>query len=66
VRYEFLLDVGVSDTVIAAFPELKVIRSPGGGTAMFGPVRDEAELMGLLTRFANLGLKVVEMRRLPD
>ena len=66
MRYEFLLDVQVSDTVRAAFPELEVTRSPGGGTALFGPVRDEAELMGLLARFSSMGLKVIEMRRLPD
>ena len=66
MRYEFLFDVQVSDTVLAAFPELKMTRSPGGGTALYGPVRDEADLMGLLTRFANMGLKVIEMRRLPD
>ena len=66
VRYEFLLDVEVSDTVRAAFPELQVTRSPGGGTALFGPVRDESDLMGFLSRFANLGLRVIEMRRLPD
>jgi hypothetical protein len=33
---------------------------------MYGPVRDFAHLRGLLARFDDLGLTVVEMRRLPD
>jgi hypothetical protein len=33
---------------------------------LFGPVQDEADVSSLLARFSDLGLSVVEMRRLPD
>ena len=65
-RYEFLLAGSVSDSVAAAFPELSVTTSPAGGTALFGPVQDTAQLRGLLDRFETLGLTVLELRQLPD
>ena len=37
-----------------------------GGTVLFGPVQDESDVSSLLARFSDLGLSVVEMRRLPD
>lgn len=37
-----------------------------GQTLLYGPVVDEAHLYGLLARFRSLGLRVVEMRQLPD
>jgi len=67
VRYEFLIGARISETVRAAFPELEVGPSPaGGGTALWGPVRDDTQLAEFLARFAHLGLTVVEMRQLPD
>lgn len=65
MRYEFLIAGGVSDTVKAAFPELDVARVLSADTALFGTVRDQAALRGLLARFDDLGLTVVEMRQLP-
>jgi hypothetical protein len=32
----------------------------------FGPVIDRAHLDGLLARFSDLGLELVDMHRLPD
>lgn len=65
-RYEFLLGVRVSDTVRAAFPELRSGPGPAGGTVFYGEIEDDAHLHGLLARFQTLGLTVIEMRRLPD
>ncbi|HLT10395.1 MAG TPA: hypothetical protein VK028_06260 [Micromonosporaceae bacterium] len=66
MRYEFLVAGHVSETVRAAFPEFDVADGPAGGTAIYGPVRDHAALGGVLARFDQLGLIVVEMRKLPD
>lgn len=66
MRYEFLVAGQLSDTAIAAFPELEVTDGPGGGTALYGPIRDRAALRGLLARFDDMGITVIEMRRLPD
>ncbi len=66
MRYEFIIRGSVSDDVMAALPELSSTPYPTGGTVLFGPVQDESDVSSLLARFSDLGLSVVEMRRLPD
>jgi len=66
MRYEFIIRGSVSDDVMAALPELSSTPYPTGGTILFGPVQDESDVSSLLARFSDLGLSVVEMRRLPD
>jgi hypothetical protein len=66
VRYEFLVAGRLSDTVLAAFPELQSSRGAVGGTALYGLVEDSAHLHGLLNRFETLGITIAEMRQLPD
>ncbi|MET9689444.1 hypothetical protein ACXNSR_36585 [Streptomyces sp. NC-S4] len=64
MRYEFRISGVVPDTLAASFPELDRTPVPEQ-TLLFGSVVDEAHLYGLLTRFQSLGLRVLEMRRLP-
>jgi hypothetical protein len=64
MRYEFRISGSLSDTMAGAFPELRR-RPPALETVLTGPVTDRAHLYGLLMRFEELGLHVVEMRRLP-
>ncbi|MET7378709.1 hypothetical protein ABZT08_07740 [Streptomyces sp. NPDC005526] len=65
MRYEIRVDGHISETLAEAFPELDhVVIS--GQTVLFGPVVDEAHLYGLLDRCQSLGLRVLEMRRLPE
>ena len=66
VRYEFLMHGTVTETALAAFPELQAAKGPAGGTVLFGVVYDDAHLHGILARFQSLGLTLLEMRRLPD
>ncbi len=66
VRYEFLMHGTVTETALAAFPELQATKGPAGGTVLFGVVYDDAHLHGILARFQSLGLTLLEMRRLPD
>jgi hypothetical protein len=66
MRYEFIIRGSVSEDVMAGLPELSSTPYPTGGTVLFGPVRDESDVSSLLARFSDLGLSVVEMRRLPD
>ncbi|MCZ0985904.1 hypothetical protein [Streptomyces diastatochromogenes] len=65
MRYEIRIDGLMSETLTKAFPELDHVRM-SGQTVLFGRVIDEAHLYGLLTRFQSLGLRVVEMRQLPE
>jgi hypothetical protein len=64
-RYEFRVAQQLSATAVAAFPELS---ATGGnaGTVLFGHVRDDAELHGILSRLQLLGLDILDMHRLPD
>ncbi|XUL93465.1 hypothetical protein ACQ86D_48340 [Streptomyces galilaeus] len=65
MRYEFRVDGRVSMALAEAFPELAT-EAGSEQTVFTGSVTDEAHLYGLLLRFRNLGLRVDEMRRLPD
>jgi hypothetical protein len=65
MRYEIRIEGQISETLARAFPELDhVVMS--GQTVLFGPVVDEAHVYGLLDRFRSLGLRVMEMRQLPE
>ncbi|MPY53116.1 hypothetical protein [Streptomyces acidicola] len=65
MRYEIRVDGHLSETLTEAFPELGHVVM-AGQTVLFGPVVDEAQLYGLLARCQSLGLRVVEMRQLPE
>ncbi len=64
-RYEFRVAERLSATAIAAFPELTATDS-ASGTVLFGRVRDDAELHGILSRLQLLGLTILDVHRLPD
>ena len=51
----------------AALERLEGLQGGPSGveTVLYGPVRDQAELHGLLDRIKTLGLELVEVRRLP-
>ena len=66
MRYEFIVRDVVSDDAAAELPELSSCSFPTGGTSLFGSLRDEADVLTLLARIADLGLVVVAMRPLPD
>ncbi len=66
MRYEFIVKDTVPGDFAVELPELRRTSYPTGGTSLFGPVRDEADVHTLLARLNALGLSVVEMRRLPD
>ncbi|WNM33431.1 hypothetical protein RKE30_25105 [Streptomyces sp. Li-HN-5-11] len=65
MRYEIRVDGHMSETLAKAFPELDHV-TMSGQTVLFGSVVDEAHLYGLLVRCQSLGLRVVEMRRVPE
>ncbi|MEV5310554.1 MULTISPECIES: hypothetical protein [unclassified Streptomyces] len=65
MRYEIRVDGHLSETQSKAFPELDHV-AISGQTVLFGRVVDEAHLYGLLARCRSLGLRVVEMRQVPE
>ncbi|MCX5599133.1 MULTISPECIES: hypothetical protein [Streptomyces] len=65
MRYEIRVDGHMSETLTSAFPELDHVMM-SGHTVLYGSVIDEAHLYGLLARCRSLGLRVLEMRQLPE
>jgi hypothetical protein len=65
VSYEIRVKGRVSAAVLETFEGLASDVEPVE-TVLHGPVRDQAELHGLLERIQALGLELVEVRRLPQ
>jgi hypothetical protein len=63
-RYEIRIRGRVGAAVLDTFVGLESDVEPVE-TILHGPVRDQAELHGLLRRLQGLGLDLVEVRRLP-
>lgn len=64
-RYEIRIPCALSETIRAAFPELDAVQLSPTSTMLAGPVRDQAELHGLLARLADLGIEITEIRTQP-
>jgi hypothetical protein len=54
----------VTPALLARFEGLRATVEPVE-TVLHGPVRDQAELYGMIGRIQALGLELVELRRLP-
>jgi hypothetical protein len=65
MRYEIRIKGRVSRAVLDSFERLDSDVEPVE-TVLHGPVRDQAELHGLLDRIQALGLELIEVRRLPQ
>ncbi|MFE9171381.1 hypothetical protein ACFYNZ_17970 [Streptomyces kebangsaanensis] len=65
MRYEIRVEGHLSETLARAFPELDYVVM-SGQTVLFGPVVDDAHLYGLVVRCQSLGLRLLEMRRVPE
>ncbi|HEV8167202.1 MAG TPA: hypothetical protein VGR74_22635 [Actinomycetota bacterium] len=63
--YEIRIKGRLSDSLLAAFEGMNATVETGE-TVLYGQVRDQAALYGLLDRIQSLGLELVEVRRLPE
>jgi hypothetical protein len=64
-RYEFRFAEPLSERLQGAFAGLEVPPT-GDSRVLYGPVRDQDELAGLLARFSSMRLTLLDMHRLPD
>jgi hypothetical protein len=64
-RYEIRIPYALSDTLAAAFPEMQATQIGPSTTILNGPLRDQAELHGLLARMGEMGLEITEVRQEP-
>ncbi|WP_370151161.1 hypothetical protein [Streptacidiphilus sp. EB129] len=66
MRYEIRVASAMSAPMLEeGFPELESFMI-AGDTVLVGQIIDEAHLYGLLARFQNLGLRITEIRQLPE
>ena len=63
-QYEIRIKGRLSKPVAARFARLRASVEPVE-TVLAGPVRDQAELHGLIELVHALGLELVELRRIP-
>lgn len=66
MRYEFVVEGRISETVQAALPEVESTSCRLGATALYGSLKDQSDVMTVIARISDLGLSLVEMRRLPE
>ena len=62
--YEIRIRGRVTEPLLSSFEGMTSKFEPVE-TVLHGPVRDQAELHGLIDRIQALGLELVEVRRLP-
>ena len=63
-RYQISVRGCLGEMICAAFPALQA-RTRGGDTTLTGPIADQAALYGVLAELEELGLELLEVRRLP-
>ena len=64
-KYEFRIRGRLSEPMLERFDPLES-ELERVETILHGPVRDQAELHGIIERVQSLGLELIEVRRLPD
>ena len=64
MRYEIRIQGVLDQRWSCWFDGLQLTSQPGGVTVLVGPVADQAALHGLLAKVRDLGLPLLEVRRL--
>jgi hypothetical protein len=59
--YRFRIDGHLDDHWSARFGDLTLTRESDGTTSLSGPVADQAELHGLLTKVRDLGVTLLSL-----
>lgn len=63
-RYEILVGGPIGETIMQAFPTLTATRR-GPDTVLIGPLADQSALYGVIHQLEDLGLQLLDIRRLP-
>lgn len=64
-KYRFEVRGHLGDLVARSFPRMQIVYKEAN-TVLVGPVRDQAELNGLLQRFLELGFTLLSVAAIDD
>ena len=64
-HYRLIVEGELGDYIEPAFHGMALTRT-GGNTELTGPVRDQAELQGLLRRVSDFGLTLLEAKAIDE
>ncbi|MFN2226032.1 MAG: hypothetical protein ACK2UY_06985 [Anaerolineae bacterium] len=65
VYYEIRIESHIGDSWSPWFEGMTIRHEESGETVLSGPLADEAALHGVLAKIRDLGLPLVEVKRLP-
>ncbi len=66
-QYQFIIAGQASELVASAFPDLTLTYVPEPpGTRLDGSFADQAEVLAVVARLDDLGLRLLELRQVPD
>lgn len=65
-QYEIVIQGHLDQRRLEQFAPLAATLLPTGETLLVGPVLDQADLHGLLTRIRDLGVPLLRLQRLAD
>jgi hypothetical protein len=63
IRYQIRVKGHIDSTLGEWFAPLMVMNEPNGEALLSGPIRDQAELYGLLLRLYNLNFTLIAVQR---
>lgn len=64
VNYQIRVQGHLSDTLSDWFAPLQIDNEPTGEATLTGPVRDQAELYGILIKLYNFNFTLISVQRL--
>ena len=63
--YQIQVQGHFDDALTEWFAPLRIANEPNGDATLTGPVRDQAELYGILLKLYNLNFTLIAVQRLP-
>jgi hypothetical protein len=64
-RYQIQVQGHFDDALVEWFAPLTIANQPTGDAILTGPVRDQAELYGILLKLYNLNFTLIAVQRIP-
>jgi hypothetical protein len=64
-RYQIRVKGHFDNALVEWFAPLSIVNEPNGEATLTGPIRDQAELYGILLKLYNLNFTLIAVRGMP-